>query len=570
MGGRLSFGFPLGFLALAAMAPIVAAYFLRRRQLPRQVSALFLWRSPSQRAQAGPKLERFSREASLALELLAVVAAALFLAELRCGGEVPRRHLVVVVDGGLSLSARSGAGTVADRVREAVAKLAKEEDAAALTVVETGVKPTVLAGPQVETSRALAQLEAWRPAQPAHDFAPALLMARELANARGARLWFFTDGPLPEGTVLPPEVRAHSVGAAADNLALVTAQRHDLGGVAAITVRVSNFGKTTQKVPVRFSAPPVEQTQTVELQPGGSAVVRVGLKTAAAVTVVLPDDALADDSTVVLLPAPTPQLAVATLAGVDASLEHFFAIAPGLTRTPPAALTFGPPGTRAQVTLGTTGALKSFVGPFFTQKGNPLLSDVELSGVVWTAGSNPAGRALVTAGDAVLVAEEDDGTLHLNLALERSNVQRTAAWPVLLSNIVQRARLRSPGLPRRHLMLGEDVPVVTEAGAKWSLSGPDGRERPILVAGAVVLPALPSAGIWRLLKDGRELDALAVLPLDPRESDLRTRGPFTLEPTADTRVPTTGAPRPPLLWPVALLLLVLLADFWLTARETAR
>jgi len=564
VGGRLSFGFPLGFLALAAFAPLIAAYFLRRRQKPRQVSALFLWRSPSQRAQAGPRLERFSREASLALELLAIGVAALFLADLRCGKDVPQKHLVVVVDGGLSLSAKG----VADQVRAAVAKLAKDEGASALTLIESGVKPSVLAGPQLNTARALALLEAWRPSQPSHDVSAALLMARELSSVRGGRIWFFTDGPLPEGLVLPPEVRVQSVATAAENVAFLTAQRHDSGGVAAVTVRVANFTKSRRKIPVTFSAAPSEQVQTVELDPGTSAVVRVGLKTAATIRVSVPDDALSEDSAIELLAAPTPPLSVGALEGVDSgALKRFFAIAPGLVTTPPHALLFGPPGSKAQVTLGATPGLKSFVGPFFTQKGDPLLDDVELAGVVWTAGTNPPGRPLVTAGEAVLIAEEEDGTLHLNLDLPRSNIQRTTAWPVLLGNLVQRARLRAPGLPRRHLMLGEDVPVVTEGGAKWSLKGPDGRDRPVLGAGPVLLPALPTPGRWALLKDGKELDALVVLPLDPRESDLRTRGPFLHEATADAGTLTTGLSRPRPLWPIALLLLLLLADFWLTARE---
>ena len=56
---------------------------------------------------------------------------------------------------------------------------------------------------------------------------------------------------------------------------------------------------------------------------------------------------------------------------------------------------------------------------FFAQKGDPLLEDVGLSGVVWTAGENPPGRPLVTAGQTVLVAEEEDGTLQLNLDLRK-------------------------------------------------------------------------------------------------------------------------------------------------------
>src|SRR3954466_11990153 len=112
----MSIGFPLGLLALLAALPLVAAYFLRRKQPPRVVSALFLWRTPDQRAQAGPRFERFSQEASLLLELLAVAAAAAFLSDAHCGGTHSRRHLVVVVDGSLSMQARG----VTERVRNRV------------------------------------------------------------------------------------------------------------------------------------------------------------------------------------------------------------------------------------------------------------------------------------------------------------------------------------------------------------------------------------------------------------------------------------------------------------------
>src|SRR5581483_1147769 len=174
--------------------------------------------------------------------------------------------------------------------------------------------------------------------------------------------------------------------------------------------------------------------------------------------------------------------------------------------------------------------LKSYLGPFFAQKGHPLLEDVQLSGAIWTAGAqNPPGRPLMTAGEAVLISEEDDGSLHFNLDLSRSNVQRTVAWPVLVSNLVRRARVRQPGLPRKQLMLGEDFPVTTAPGARYVLKGPNGVERPVLGVGPVTLPAVAVPGRWALLKEGKEIDALEVLPLDPHESDLRTRGPYEVK-----------------------------------------
>lgn len=568
--GYILTGFPLGLLALLAAPALVAAYFLRRRQPPRTVSALFLWRTPDQRAEAGPRLQRFSREASLLLELLAVLVAALYLADLRWGEAARRNHVVVVVDGSLSMNAKVGGATAAERAKTAIAKLARDEGAGVLTLIESGLKPTLLAGPQQEADRALAALERWTPAQPAHDVGPALTLARELSGSSEHRLFFFTDGPPGTETSLPPQVEARSVGQAADNVAFLSAQRRDEGGVAQVTVRVGNFSARERPVSVRFAASGgAPQSQGLSLQPGATAVLRAGVATAGPLTVELEEDALPDDGRLTLLPSPLADVTVALQADLDAAaqaaLRRFLAVAPGVRLASPAQLTFGPRGSSAPVTVGAAAPLKSFVGPFFAQKGSPLLDDVQLGGVVWTAGANPPGRVLLSAGEVVLLGEEDDGRLHLNLDVSRSNVQRTAAWPVLLSNVLRQARLASPGFPRKHLMLGEDVPLVAAAGSRWTLRGPDGARRPVIGAGVLTLPPLPLAGTWTLEQDGEAFDAAVVLPLDARESDLRTRGPWAVQAATPRALASFATTQPRPWWPLVLLLALVLADLWLTA-----
>lgn len=570
----MTLGAPLGLLALLAIPVVVAAYFLRRRQPPRPVSALFLWRAPDRRAEAGPRFERFSREASLALESLALLIAALFLADARCGETAKRAHLVVVVDGSVSMRAVTDGRASAERARDAVARLVDAEAASVVTVVESGPRPRVLAGPQLDAARALALLEAWEPTQPSHDLAPAIALARELATAPKQRVHLLTDGPAGD-TAFPPEVEGRSVGARGENVAFLSAQRHDEGGTARVTVRVGAFTDEPRTVPVRFSAPGLpEQTQTLALGPGESGVVRVGLATVEPVTVTLPDDALLLDGRLTLPPAPPPPLTVALLEGLDASVRatvtRALRVAGDVTFSAEgAALTLGPPGSTAKVRVGATGALTSFVGPFFLKKTHPVLDDVQLGGVVWTAGDNPPGLPLVSAGPTVLVSEEDDGTLHLNVDLSRSNVQRAVAWPVLWGNVVRRARASREGFPRRVAHLGEDVAVVTRAGATWALVGPDGASRPLLGVGPLSHPPLSPPGTWTLLRDGQPVDRLEVLALDAHESDLRTRGAWALE-AAKTEAWASLAGARPRAWPwVAAALALLLVDFWLTARRRA-
>ena len=570
----MSLGFPLGLLALLAVPAVVAAYFLRRRQPPRLVSALFLWRTPDQRAEAGPRFERFSREASMLLETLALIAAALFHADAHCGETARRTHVVVVVDGSLSMLATKDGRSSAEAARDAVASLVKDEGASVLTIIESGPKPRLLAGPQLDVARATAALEAWRPAQPSHDPTPAFGLARELSTVPKQRLHFITDGPVGE-LALPPEVQGRSVGHQLENAAFLSAQRHDEGGVATVTVRIAGFANSVRTAPVRFSAKGAnEQSQQVTLTPGTTALVRVGMKTDEPIEVLFFDDALVEDGRLTLLPSPTPTLQISVFEGLDPSAQTTISRALRVMGdvvfvTKDAALTVGPPSSRAQVRVGTSGALKSFVGPFFAQKTHPLLDDVQLGGVVWTSGENPPGLPLLSAGAVVLMSEEDDGVVHLNLDVSRSNVQRSVAWPVLWGNVVRRARASREGFPRRLVHIGEDVPVVTSAGASWVLQGPEGTSRPVLGVGALSVPPLSPAGAWNLLRDGKRFDTLEVLALDAHESDLRTRGAWSVEAAKTDALATLATDRPRAWAWVLAVLVLMLADFWLTARRRA-
>ncbi|WP_164015440.1 BatA domain-containing protein [Pyxidicoccus trucidator] len=577
----MSFGFPWGLLALGALAPLVAAYFLRRRQKPVVVSALFLWRTPRPRAEAGPRFERFTRESSLLLEALAVIAAALFLADVRFGETARTRHLVLVVDGSLSMSARGPDGvTVLEQARREAAKQVEEVGATQVTVLATGIAPRVLAGPEAEPSRALAALESFQALGADHDSMPTLIWAQELAGA-GRRVVFLTDVAPESADLVPASVRWLALGTGRDNVALVSAQRRDEGATATVTLRVARFGAGPQEVEARVRALPgpgakagTERVERVRLPDEGTATVRLTFQGAGDVEVSLPDDALPEDGRVRLPPAPGRPVAVGLAEGLGAperqAVERFLAVAPEVDRgakegTPEEELLLvGPRGTDARMTVGAAGKLRTFVGPFFSEKGHPLLDDVQLAGVRWTAGDNPPGRPLVTAGDAVLVSEEEGGRLHLNVDLTRSNVQRVSAWPVLLGNLVRESRRTREGFPRRQLTLGEPLPVVTVPGARYTLVGPGG-SRPVFGAGAVDLPPPSGPGRYVLEREGDEVDTAEVLALDARESDLRGRGSADVPARESGEDDERGAPGRSR-WPLVLLLAALVADFYVTRR----
>ncbi|ATB28744.1 BatA domain-containing protein [Melittangium boletus] len=574
----MSFGFPWGLLALGALAPLVAAYFLKRKQKPVVVSALFLWRTPRPRAEAGPRFERFTREASLLLEALAVVAAALFLADVRLGGDARTRHVVLVVDGSLSLSARGTDGrAVLEKVREAAARRVEEETATRVTVLVSGTVPRVLAGPEAEPSQALAALESFRALGADHDVAPTLLWAQELAGP-GQEVHFLTDASPGEGVAVPEAVRWTALGEPRDNVALVSAWRRDEGSTAQVTLRVARFGAGPEETEVHVVARPgpgakagTERRERVRLPEEGAVTLRFTFEDAGDVEVSLPPDVLPEDGQVRLPPAPERPVRVVIAEGLEApvrsALERFLAVAPGVELMPgEGALVVGPRGSDARLTVGAGGAVRTYVGPFFSEKNHPLLDDVQLGGVRWAAGAEaPPGRALMTVGEGVLLSE-DEGRVHLNVDLTRSNVQRTPAWPVLLGNVLREARRAREGFIQRQYPLGEPLTVVTRAGARYSLVGPGGAH-PLFGVGALSLPPPEAPGRYALERESEPVDAVEVLPLDARESDLRGRGAGDLPARVVAEAQDHGASEGRARWPLWGLLAALLADFHLTRRR---
>ena len=561
----MSFGAPLGLLALFAVPVLVGLYFLRRRQPPRVVSALFLWASPDQRAEAGPKLQRFSRETSLALELCACLCAAAFLADLRCGGGGAERHTVVVLDGSLSMLAAAPGRPRTQEALEALAKLVAE-DGGRVTVIESGLRPRILEGPASPPSR-LPWLK-YSPQGPSHDFAPALSLARELAGPR-SRIRLITDKPLDPA---PEGVEVLAVGTPLENDAFVAAARADRQGKAIVALRVAHFGKAPAKVPVelRSADEAVLWTERVALEPGEEKALRVEVESTGPLLALLPQDALSADGRLRLLPQPVRALKVALKlpdGPAAESLRRFLDIDGAASLGEPADLVFAAPEAAPSapwtVVVGVKGETRSLVGPYFADRRHPLLDSVPLEGLLWSAGESALGAPLLSSGDAILLSEEGGPVFHLNVDLARSNLGRSAAWPVMLSNLFAMRREALPGFPRHDLALDEELAVNVEPGPKWVLRGP-GTELPLRGSGTLRLPAPGAPGRYQLLRDGKVQDELEVLPIDRRESDLRDRASGRV--ASPLPVGRIAADRPRSAAPLLLLVLLLCLDWVVTAR----
>jgi hypothetical protein len=566
----MMFATPLGLLALLAIPAIVAIHLFRRRFPVRPVAGLFLWQVCRTTPEGGGRIARLPITRSLILECLAALALALILAGARLSPAGVGEHLVVLFDDSASMAAVNARGESArDRaMRRVLAELDGRRAGARFTVVLSGDRPSVLAGPAVLAAEVRSALATWTPEAPHHSLALGIRLARELAG---------TTGTLMVVSDLTPDARGEgpfegglwvSTGEPLANVGITAAQRTRAPdgdrGVASLTL--ANHADAPVRRRVGVSAGDVEVlARDVDVPPGISSLTLPIPPGLPAVRVALSDDALLRDNGV-MLAEPRPQVvgvenhlrdgrgrqalikALGALSGLTPSESGHMAFvdAGDLDRPRPSGawrVGFGrpPAGWLA------TGEPRDFVGPFVLEKRHPLLSGMTLNGVVW-AGAVPlatgAVHPLVSAGDQVLVglpaatstSPRTDTAMVFNLDLERTNLIRAPDWPILISNLIELRRQSLPGPERWNYRTGEWVRVRLGRDPTGPLRFRCGTVERALPAGRQLEFIAPSpGGLLQILEGDAVLFEIGVNFLDESESNLRRQA------TAEIGTLTEGA-----------------------------
>lgn len=561
---------PLGLLALLAVPVIVGLHLFRRRFRPRVVSALFLWADEDRTPMSGRKRDKLRSSISLACEVLAAILLALVLAGPRgCDGS-RGVHLVVCLDGSASMDARGADGRSAqeegaDLVRERVAELPR---GSRVSLVASGPRPRVLAGPAAYPEEALAALERWRPTTARHDLAPAVALSLQLAG--GGSVLLVTDRYAPDE--VPPEVEVAAVGEPLDNVSIASATRAATRVEGTRRERVfvtlashAASSKTVHATLVDASGAELAAPCDVPLEPGARASLAFDLPDGAPnvevrVEVLPGGDALAIDDRAFLAPRPPRVVGIAceldeetrAVLGVDgpgeAPLARWLALCDEVVAVPDAAVAHvllarvrgGGPATWNLVLQPArdAGERKALVGPFLAERRHPLLEGTTFEGIVWSADPalRLAGTPLVAAGNLPLLTEERDGPRRiyaLDLDPFQSSLTRSPDWPILLANLVEERRAELPGASATNLVVGASFMwratlPADDDGAAFVLRGltqtsgvEARREHP--ARDVVVFDELDRPGFHRLERRGNLLTNVGVSFQDAAESDLRAR-----------------------------------------------
>jgi hypothetical protein len=550
----VTFADPLGLLALVAIPAIVAIHLFRRRFPVRPVAGLFLWRILRPTPEGGGKIARLPITTSLILECLAALALALILAGARLSSSGVSEHLVVLLDDSASMAAVNARGeSPRDRAaRRVLGEVDRLGAAARVTLVRSGDRPSVLAGPAALAVEARPALDAWKPDASHHSLAHGIRLARELAGRTG-KLMVMSD--VTPGSPKTGDFEGGlwvAVGEPLANVGVTAAQRtlspEDGHGVVSLTLRNDSDSPARRRLTVSGGGKDI-LLRELEVPPGTSSLTLPLPPGLPAVRVVLSDDALLRDNDVVLA-EPRPKVvgvenhlregrgrqalvkALDALSGVTRAESGHLAMvdAEGLNR-PPAPGVWRVGFGRAPAEWLAKGEPKDFVGPFVLERRHPLLLGVTLGGVVWPEAmplAPGAVRPLVSAGDQVLVGTSAsvnapaEATMLFNVDLDRTNLIRAPDWPILISNLIEMRRQSLPGPERWNYRVGEWVRVRLARDPTGPVRFRCGAVERVLPAGQQLEFIAPSpGGLLQILEGDTVLYDLGVNFLDESETNLR-------------------------------------------------
>jgi hypothetical protein len=507
---------PWGLLALLAVPVILGLHFFRQQRKHRQIGGLHLWDFARIATPAGRRFERLHSSLPLLFQLLAAILLALLLARLDMPTKQAARTYTIVLDDSVSMLARTGGKSAAERAKAQLAEWAPSGDK--YTVVLAGTQAEVAAGPAASRQEFLQWLSSWTPASDFADVTQAMNIAQKFSAGEG-KLIFVSDGaqgslglhaadkateaaPDPKKGTPTAGAAAGAVewttGRAAENRAIVFADRfrpsaeqerivasvQRFGGIAGTaTLKVFDGAAqvlarevdlaTTAPVSVQLDFAPTDAPLRLEISPGGAlaaddvAVLRPGVVKPVRVFV---DSQLPQAAAFEKAALAVPEVSIAKDA---ASAELLFADA-GSTVTPGGAAVRVYRFADAEA---TSGSLRVAEGrDLVLSNESPLTNNLVMEGVLWTfARDTPVDARRALAADIAFTSVPllyregiSSGTqlYRVNLALASSNITRHTAWPVLMMNIIEEARGAMPGISRTNLRSGEAVRLNLAAPAQ--------------------------------------------------------------------------------------------------------
>ena len=595
------FANPWGLLGLLALPIITWIHLYQRRFPPLEIAGLHLWDLPEQTKAAGTRLDRLPITRSLLLELLVAFLLVLLIARPQWSFSESATHWIITLDNSASMLAETGQGEsfrgrALEKIRERVAGTGRSSR---VSIITSGIRPTMLVGPAAKWSDAESVLEQWVPQDTRHDFQPTWDMASQLADNQG-KLVFITDQAKPEQEA-PPTFEWVSVGESLSNLAFEVARWsiHPDTLQQNLYVRVRNHSDQNLNVDVVGTAGQQEVfRRSLAIEPGAGAPLSTelpgGLKRLS-IRLESMADRLKTDSQLELVEPKIRTVSVALSLDADhpvhSRLLRVLRNLPAINLQQEPANFYissieddAPPSTDNTTWSLALGPLNSSEqsredaiatsGPYLIERRNSLLEGLSLQGVIW-AGIQPNTMALqpmISAGPHILLGRRADRqapSFVLNIDFQTSNLTDNPDWPILISNFIESCRNDLAGLQRWNYQINEIIrfklppenEVLTDEPSL--LLKRDTFERQLVRGTPVETPPMSTTGIYEIVDGAQVLDRFAVNFFDSHESDLTELATEEWQPTQSTQEMVELSETAPWVWMllIAASLVVMLTNW---------
>jgi len=599
---------------LALLVPLVVFYFLKLKR-PRQiVPSLVLWRQVLSDQRVNSPFQRFKRNLLLLLQILLLTLLVLAAMQPFLRREPQRTgRLPVLVDVSASMGAlekdggRSRLDEAKRRLRERIDALLPDQDLCLIAFGKSARKLTGFTSNKSELRDAVAALEL---EDVPGDLEEALRLTQALARTTAFdRVLVFTDGNLPAKTnfELPFQLDLQKLPPAGPN-----------AGITAFNARRTGDGDWELFVQLGVTDPAPASTATAELKTDGQSTAseqvtltaggapRIAFRVSGARSAVVHaslradgfDSLAADNDAWLKLPAGRPldvfvpesltvfRHALAALDGLrifpskDTPSPGAFDLAiTDKPDAPPAGVVcttgFVPGDLAALVTLGQKSATA-----IDWRRESPLLQHVSFDEVIFmedpvtTTGKDETafanlGYEILAQGPhgplALLRSESEGERLHLLFHPERSTLPFRVAFPILVANLVERARKAAGLSESTAVATGMLPPLQFSQGASVSVRGPSKFSRTEQADERGTLSGIPAAhvGEYRLTA-GDSTQTVGTSLLSPSETSLAavSEVEFGDRISVATASTATKADRS-LWWTLALAgFVVLLVEWW--------
>jgi hypothetical protein len=545
----LSFGNPLGFLALLGIPAVIAIHFLQRRSRQLTVSTLFLLAQLQRESEGGNRFERLRPSIPLWLQLLAVLILTWLLVEPRWMEQNSVQQIAVVLDGSASMSVSRE--RIQKQLPEALKKMASATAHTEFYLLDSRRDSGHLYhGDSVDGLMEAAT--AWQPSGGMHDPGPALRLARSLAGREGT-LIYVTDHEVKD---IPSAARLMAVGEPENNTGIAGLTTEETGGRTVWRAVLKNYSSSPQtREWWTTSGDTAGERHSVTLPPQGMQNVQSAFAGGVnEVTLHLsPDKFTTDDTAPLVRPLPAklalllPQdeltlpreqqlytalfsslpdvTLTADRAAADVIAAHYNPLDPVLPDKP-ACIFVRDPRPDAPVLTGT-----------MIVEEHPLTANLNWHSLL----AEDALSIPARTGDEVLVWQGDRPLLFLrgpaekrmlcfNFDLRKSNARRLPAFVIGIHRFLDDVRRRTVREEWRNVECGQrlNCPVDTAADAlpvtlSWKVSG-EGKDGSVAVpavqAGLLTAPDVPA--LLELKQGERLLLKAGAHFADVREADFST------------------------------------------------